>query len=136
MDSWKFLIFFVWSILGIIVGVAAPTFAQETEKECMVCVAVDSDGSTLTIIPTYARPGTASDTTALHYEFSVERTGASTFRTRQGGMFTPTPDRVDTLSTVRLSAQPGDRLRLHLIVHRKDETIVEISRTEQISDSE
>jgi hypothetical protein len=87
----------------------------------------------LTITPTYARPDPATaDTAALRYALTVERTGASTSRSHQGGPFTPTPGRVDTLSTVRLSARPGDRLHLRLVVQRGAAVVADLTRTETI----
>ena len=113
-------------------GLSPTAHAQDTTCTHLL---VDRTGSTLTITPTYTLPVTTpADTTILRYDFLVERTGVSTSRSRQGGTFTPTPGRVDTLSTVRLTAQPGDRLHLHLVVRRQDETLTEISRIEEISD--
>jgi hypothetical protein len=91
----------------------------------------------LTILPTYALPDTATgNTTALRYDLTVERTGASTTRSRQGGSFTPTPCRVDTLSTVRLNAQPGDRLSLHLTIRRHARIVESVRRDTTLSPSE
>lgn len=97
---------------------------------------VERDGDALTIIPTYALPDTAAVTADLRYELTVERTGVSTARSRQSGPFTPTPGRVDTLSTVRVNAQPGDRVDLRLVVRRHDRIIADLARTEDISPPE
>jgi hypothetical protein len=100
-------------------------------------ITVEREGSLLTVRPTYTLPDTAgADTTALRYELTVERTGASTSSSRQGGAFTPTPGRPDTLSTVRLNAVSGDRLTVHLVVRRGEQVIAERTRTEQIGDPE
>jgi hypothetical protein len=102
--------------------------------EATVRLTVERDGGMFTIIPTYALPDTAAaDTAALRYELTVERTGASTSRSRQGGTFTPTLSRADTLSTVRVNAQPGDRLHLHLVVRRDGQIVADISRTDEIT---
>jgi hypothetical protein len=91
----------------------------------------------LTVRPTFTLSDTAAtDTTALRYDLTVERTGASTTRSRQVGTFTPAAGRTDTLSTVRLNAQPGDRLTVHLVVRRGERVIAERTRTEQIEDPE
>jgi hypothetical protein len=100
-------------------------------------ITVERDGGMFTIVPTYALPDTAmADTAALRYELTVERTGTSTSRSRQGGTFTPAPGRADTLSTVRVNAQPGDRVHLRLVVRRDDRIIADLARTEDISPPE
>jgi len=110
--------------LGQPAGPGAPAPARIT---------VERDGGTFTILPTYALPDTATADPAAHrYELTVERTGASTSRSRQEGSFTPAPGRVDTLSTSRINAQPGDRLYLHLVVRRGDQIVAEAARTETI----
>lgn len=126
-------------VLALLLGTGTLTAAaqgvSENESEPIegIHIRVERDGANLTILPTYALPDTAAgDTVALRYELTVERTGASTSRTRQGGTFTPTPGDVDTLSTVHLNAQPGDRLHLHLVVRRKGEAIAEATRTEKV----
>ena len=91
----------------------------------------------VTIRPTYTLPDTAGDdTTALRYELTVERTGASTSRTRQGGRFTPIPGRTDTLSTARINAAPGDRLRLQLVVRRKADVVASVAHTDTVAADE
>jgi hypothetical protein len=100
-------------------------------------ITVEREGSLLTVRPTFTLSDTTTtDTTVLRYDLTVERTGASTARSHQGGAFTPTPGRTDTLSTVRLNAQPGDRLTVHLVVRRGERVIAEQTRTEQIGDPE
>jgi hypothetical protein len=102
--------------------------------EANVRITVERDRGMFTIIPTYALPDTtAADTAALRYELTVERTGTSTSRSRQGGTFTPAPGRADTLSTVRVNAEPGDRLHVHLVVRRDDQIVADISRTDEIT---
>jgi hypothetical protein len=117
---------------------AAAQDASENGAEPIgdVHIRVERDGDVLTIIPTYALPDTAAVTAGHRYELTVERTGASTARSRQGGPFTPTPGRVDTLSTVRVNAQPGDRVHLRLVVRRNDRIIADLARTEDISPPE
>jgi hypothetical protein len=123
---------------GCLLG-SSPALAQPAEPDAAspARITVERDGDMFTISPTYALPDTAgADTTALRYELTVERTGASTSRSRQGGMFTPAPGRADTLSTVRVNAQSGDRLHLRLLLHRDDQLVTEITRTAEIAPPE
>ena len=107
---------------------SAPSAAQ---------IVVDRDGAMLTIRPTYTLPDTAGvDTTALRYELTVERTGASTSRTRQSGQFAPVPGRTDTLSTARINADPGDHLRLHLVVRRGADVVASATHTDTVAADE
>ena len=111
-------------------------FAQ-SDMPAPTRLTVKHDGAMLTVRPTFTLSDTTTtDTTVLRYDLTVERTGASTARSHQGGAFTPTPGRTDTLSTVRLNAQPGDRLTVHLVVRRGERVIAEQTRTEQIGDPE
>jgi hypothetical protein len=53
----------------------------------------------------------------LTYRLEVSKRGPSgTSTSRQGGAFTPTTGRTDTLSTVRLGVQPSDTIRIDLRV--------------------
>ena len=53
----------------------------------------------------------------LHYQLDVSKKGTSgNSTTRQGGAFTPTLYRTDTLSTVRLGVQAGDTVMARLEV--------------------
>lgn len=89
-------------------------------------ITIEQEGARVLVRPMYTLlDTTVTDSTTLRYTFSVERTGAATARSRQGGRFTPTPGRTDTLSTVRLNTQPGDSLQLHLVVRRGDQVIDE-----------
>ncbi len=68
--------------------------------------------------------GDASE--ALTYRLEVIREGtAGRSRSAQGGAFESAAGRTDTLSTVRVSAAPGDRFEAHLLVSRGDVTISE-----------
>jgi hypothetical protein len=61
----------------------------------------------------------------LTYELDVRRTGtAGTSQSTQSGRFETAPGQTDTLSTVRINVQPGDRAKLHLAI-RKGETLVD-----------
>jgi hypothetical protein len=125
------LIFVIGGFLELF-GAAVGTTANAQNGPAHILVS--QNASIYMIQPTYALPDTATgDTTALRYELTVERTGASTSRSRQGGTFTPAPSRTDTLSTVRINAQPGDRLHLHLVVRRNDQTVADITRTEEVA---
>lgn len=97
-------------------------------------ITVDRDGPTFAIRPIHTPSDAAgADTTTLHYELTLERTGASNLRSRQSGRFTPVPGRADTLSTVRINAQPGDRLHLRLVVHRDDQIVAQDIFTEHVA---
>ena len=85
-----------------------------------------------TIRPTYTLP----DTAALRYELTVERTGASTSRSRQSGQFAPVPGRTATLSTARINADPGDHLRLHLVVRRGADVVASVAHTDTVAADE
>jgi hypothetical protein len=52
----------------------------------------------------------------LRYALSVEKRGANTSTSRQGGVFTPTAGRADTLSTVEVGVEPGDTVVARLEV--------------------
>ena len=53
-------------------------------------ITVEREGSLLTVRPTFTLSDTTTtDTTVLRYDLTVERTGASTARSPQGGAFTP-----------------------------------------------
>lgn len=78
-------------------------------------IEVERDGDTLQMrgIFEVADPPAAE----LSYSLGVTKRGASgTSSTRQGGVFTPTHGRADTLSTVRLGVQPGDTVEVRLDV--------------------
>lgn len=67
-------------------------------------------------------------TDELAYELNVRRTGESgTTQTTQSGTFETAPGQTDTLSTVRVSVQTGDRIELHLTI-RQDGTLVDEDR--------
>jgi hypothetical protein len=75
-----------------------------------------------------------NDSTAtgpLTYELDVRRTGeAGTSQSTQSGQFETAPMQIDTLSTVRVNVQPGDRGEMHLSV-RRDETVVDEVRRQR-----
>jgi len=73
------------------------------------------NGSTLRIRALFTGGPELPD--ALAYELSVRRNGAAgTTQTTQSGAFSVTPGRPDTLSTVTVNVQTGDRLRIHVRV--------------------
>lgn len=62
----------------------------------------------------------------LEYRLEAAKHGAAGISTtRQGGAFTPTPGRADTLSVVRLGVQPGDSLAVRLTVTGPDGAVGE-----------
>lgn len=68
----------------------------------------------------------------LTFELEVRRTGdAGTTRSTQSGRFETAPDRTDTLSTVQVNVQAGDRLDLHLDIHRGD-TLIDSTRRRHV----
>ena len=137
MSSWRTFCLLLGSLFGMIAGGASSPAQAQVPSDGPAHIAVDRDGSRFTITPTYTLSDTATaDTTALRYELTVERTGASTSRSRQGGAFVPAPGRADTLSTVRLNAEPGDRLHLHLVVRRGEQVVAERRRTDTIGPPE
>lgn len=68
---------------------------------------------------------TGADT--LTYELDVRRTGeAGTSQSTQSGRFETAPGQTDTLSTVRINVQPGDRAELHLAIRRGEILVDEV----------
>lgn len=130
MRGWCAILFVLTGMLGILTGGVLPLSVLAQEPTGLARLFVERDGELFTVQALYL--DSTPDTTALRYTFTVEHTGVSTSRTRQGGTFTPAAGRTDTLSTVRLKAQPGDRLRLHLVVRRADGVVAEITRTEEV----
>lgn len=85
-------------------------------------IGVERDGAQLRVQGLFV--GTEATPDPLSYELSVRRSGsAGTTHTTQSGVFTPIPSHVDTLSTVRVNVQSGDRLRLHLTIRADGATI-------------
>ncbi len=63
---------------------------------------------------------------ALTYRLEIVRVGAAgRSRSMQGGAFESAPGRTDTLSTVQVSAAPGDRFEARLTVSRGDAVVSE-----------
>lgn len=94
-------------------------------------IEVERDGDTLLMRGIFeaADPPGAE----LNYTLDVRKQGASgTSSTRQGGAFTPTPGRADTLSTVRLGVQPGDTVEARLDVTGPAGFYVEVDFRETI----
>ena len=70
---------------------------------------------------------------ALAYRLVVVREGAGgRSSTSQGGAFRSAAGRVDTLSSVRVSAAPGDTFRVTLVVTRGAEPVSETSLDETV----
>lgn len=87
-------------------------------------ILLEEDGSTLRIQGAFENDSSAW-AEELAYELDVKRTGdAGTTRSTQSGTFETTPSRVDTLSTVQVNVQSGDRIEAHLTIER-DETLVD-----------
>ena len=75
--------------------------------------------------------GTATE--ALQYRLEVVREGtAGRSSSTQGGAFETAAGRTDTLSTVRVSAAPGDTFRAHLVVTRDGVTVGEATVVEVV----
>ena len=78
-------------------------------------IEVERDGDTLRMRGLFEAPDPPA--AELRYTLDVSKRGPSgTSSTRQGGTFTPTPGRADTLSTVQLGVQPGDTVEARLEV--------------------
>lgn len=67
----------------------------------------------------------------LSYKLDVRRTGETgTSQSTQSGRFETVPGQTDTLSTVRVNVQPGDRMDLQLTI-RRDETLIDEARQQR-----
>jgi len=78
-------------------------------------IGVERDGNQLRVRALFAGAEPPADT--LSYKLTVSRSGATgTTQTTQSGVFSVTPGRPDTLSTVQVNVQTGDHLRVHLRV--------------------
>jgi hypothetical protein len=122
------------SVLGVLTGTVLPRPAPAQTPAGPARLLVEHNANRLYVHALYA--AVVPDSATWTYDLTVERTGASTTRSRQGGSFTPTPCRVDTLSTVRLNAQPGDRLSLHLTIRRHARIVESVRRDTTLSPSE
>lgn len=70
---------------------------------------------------------------ALHYRLDVVREGRSgRSSSSQGGAFRSVAGQTDTLSSVRVSAAPGDTFRATLVVTRGETTVSETSVEETV----
>ena len=110
-------------------GEASGAFAAVETDSTGVHIGVERDDDQLRVQGLFSAPETVPDT--LSYELTVRRSGdAGTTHTAQSGVFAPTPNRVDTLSTVQVSVQPGDELRLRLTI-RADESPIDTARIDR-----
>lgn len=92
-------------------------------------IGMERDGNQLRVQGLFAGTDAAPDT--LSYELTVRRSGtAGTSQTAQSGVFAPTPNQVDTLSTVQVSVQSGDQLRLRLTI-RADGAPIDTARIDR-----
>lgn len=67
----------------------------------------------------------------LAYELDVQRTGsAGTSQTTQSGTFETAPGQADTLSTVQINVQSGDRVEAHLTI-RWEEKLIDETRLQR-----
>jgi hypothetical protein len=90
---------------------------------------VERQGEMVRVQGAFTNDGTGTDT--LTYAFEVRRTGdAGTSQSTQSGRFETAPGRTDTLSTVRVNVQPGDRMDVHLMI-RRDETPIDEVRQQR-----
>lgn len=65
----------------------------------------------------------------LRYELEVQRDGASGMaRTTQSGAFATAPAQTDTLSTVHVRVESGDRTEVHLTIRREGGVVDETRR--------
>jgi hypothetical protein len=123
----------------VIAGYPSSCIAQ-TLPDSDTWTIVDRDGDTFTLSPVYLAPVTAKSeadsSISWSYNFAVHRVGRSTSRTKQGGPLTPTPGVLDTLSTTRITAQPGDTLTLILSIHHHDRILAQTDSTFVVPPSE
>lgn len=97
----------------------APAGAPASEGQARITV---ERGDTYSVSALF--DGDASE--ALTYRLEVVREGtAGRSKSAQGGAFESAAGRTDTLSTVRVSAGPGDRFEAHLVVSRGDIVVSE-----------
>jgi hypothetical protein len=116
MRRWRSTFVLVGCILGVLTGLGVSAAACAQEAETGARLVVERSGDRLAVQALYA--ATVPDSTGWTHELRVERTGASTARTRQGGVIPRSHTPADTLSTIHLSVQPGDRVSLHLLIRR------------------
>ena len=110
-------------------GNGSGTLAAAETDSTGAHIGVERDDDQLRVQGLFSAPETVPDT--LSYELTVRRSGAAgTTHTAQSGVFAPTPNRVDTLSTVQVSVQPGDELRLRLTI-RADGAPIDTARIDR-----
>lgn len=123
----------------VIAGYPSSCIAQ-TPPDSKTWTVVDREGDTFTLSPVYLAPETpkSEDDSSISwsYNFSVHHVGRSTSRTEQSGPFTPTSGVPDTLSTTRITAQPGDTLTLILSIHHQDRILTQTDSTFVVPPSE
>ncbi len=106
-------------------GEASPARAAAADSSG-AHIGLEREGDQLRVQGLFVGAEAASDT--LSYALTVRRSGAfGTTQTAQSGDFVPTPSRTDTLSTVRVNVQSGDRLRLRLMI-RADGVLIDTAR--------
>lgn len=119
-------------LLGTILMATGPTphvATGTTPDSTGAKIDVTRTGTLLRVRALYSREAPPADT--LSYELTVDRSGTTgTTQTTQSGTFTPLSGRTDTLSTVQVNVQSGDRLRLHLAV-QNEEGLVDVNRVER-----
>lgn len=88
---------------------------------------VERQGERVRVQGAFTNDGTETDT--LTYALDVRRTGeAGTSQSTQSGPFKTAPGQTDTLSTVQVNVQPGDRMELHLVVRQDEHLVDEVRR--------
>lgn len=124
----------ITSLLILLLVIGPVWCAAQHSPSTGARVALSRDGTQVTVLPIYAAPRTilsdrGEDEAAWTYDFTLQRTGASTSKTRQGGSFVPASNAADTLSTVRITAVPGDTLRYSLVIRRDDRILTQTDST-------
>ena len=102
---------------------ATDRFVSSSDDSTGARLLLEQQGQMLRVQGVFTNEDTAAG--PLHYALAVQRTGsAGTSQSTQSGQFETAPGQTDTLSTVRLNVQPGDRMELHLTI-RRDDTLVD-----------
>jgi hypothetical protein len=90
---------------------------------------VERQGERVRVQGAFTNDGTGKG--MLTYELDVRRTGdTGTSQSTQSGQFETAPGQTDTLSTVQVNVQPGDRMALHLTI-RRDGTLIDEVRQQR-----
>jgi len=103
---------------------SVPTTLDDTTGARLL---VDRQDSVLRVRGLFINDSTAAG--PLTYAVEVRRSGeAGTSQSTQSGRFEIEPMQIDTLSTVQINVQPGDRVEMHLVIHQDEALVDEVRR--------